>query len=301
MEVSAAMGKVQRHVSTLGPRGSLALFVSALLAMALGAACEDGIGGGPSGDPLGLVPDDAYSVAVVDVEQILQGDAPDDLVEEIEDGWEDALDDMGVDIDDVSTMVIARGSEGTTIVLDGEFDFEQVRDELDDADYDDRDYRGYEMWEGGSRFVSSAALLEGSGQIVLGSVSVVQNVLKDLSRGSGSLLDDDQNNVLKALRKAGGGWEVSARETCNYSEVRGCEAIGTTISRGDEQYSVELTLAVLFRSERTAESEMGDLEDEIEDSLPRQMDIEEVRADGEFVIITIAIDEDDWDRMTDWR
>ena len=294
MEVSAATGKVWRHVSTLGPKGP-ALFVSALLVMALGAAC----GGGPSDDPLGLVPDNSPSVAVFDVEQILQGNAPDGLTDTIEDTWEDDLDDIGVDIDDVSTVVVARGSDGTMVVLDGKFDFEQVRDELDDADYDDSEYRGYEMWEGGNLFVRSAALLEGSGQIVLGRVSAVQNALKALS-GSGSLLDDDQNSVLRALRKAGNGWQVEAwEEECSDWGVRGCEAIGRAISRGDDQYSVEFNYAVLLRNERTDESEMGDLEDAFEDGLPRQMDIQDVRADGEFVIVTIAVDEDDFDRIRD--
>ena len=296
MKVSAATGKVWCHVSTLGPRGTLALFVSALLAMALGTAC----GGGP--DPLGLVPDDAHRVNVVEVAQILQGDAPDYLVEETEDVWEDDyFDDIGVAIDDVSTVVVAGGPDGTMIVLDGEFDFEQVRDELDDFGYDDSDYRGYEMWEGETR-LGAAALLEGSGQIVLSrlGVSAVQNALKILIRGSGSLLDDDQNNVLRALRKAGNGSLVAAWEGEKFMGVRGHEAVGSAISRGDDQYSVKFTYAFLFPNERTAESEMGDLEDAFENLLPREMDIQDVRADGEFVIVTIAVDEDDLDRTRGW-
>ncbi len=76
--------------------------------------------------------------------------------------------------------------------------------------------------------------------------------------------------------------------------MRGCQAVGASVSEGSESYLVETTLAYLFRDERTAESELDDLEDYLDDAFSRDVDIEEVKTDGVFVIVTVSVDEDDW-------
>ena len=276
------------------PLAALGLLVASLIAAAVGQACG-GDEGALSAHSLRLVPDDSYRVTVVNVEEILRGEVPRQLEDQLEDDWEDAFEEIGVSIDDLTTLVIAYGEDGRLIVLEGEIDFEDVRDELDDADYDDDRYQGFEVWEEGRRFVEMAALLEERGQMVIGNAEAVEDALKILNRGSGSLLDDTDSDLGRVLRGAGEGWFVHGREGCAYSEIRGCLAAGTAFHRGDEDYLVELTAAFLFRNERTAESEMEDLEDEIDDDLSRDFDIEEVRLEGEFVIVTISVDEDDWD------
>ena len=251
-------------------------------------------GGSLPGGPLGLVPDDASWVQVVDVERFLAGDAPGDSADDFEDEWEDRLDDIGVSLNDLKTLVQAQGDDGTVLVLDGDLDFEQIRDELDDARYNDDDYQGYEVWDDGDLWVEAAALLDGRGEVVIGSTDAVEDVLKALSRNSGSLLQDDDNDLRRALERAGQGWVVFALEGCQGVGVRGCEAVGAAVSEGSESYLVETTLAYLFRNERTAESELEDLEDYLDDEFPRDVDIEEVKTDGVFVIVTVSVDEDDW-------
>ena len=88
------------------------------------------------------------------------GDAPDDAADDFEDEWEDRLDDIGVSLDDLDTLVQAQGDDGTVLVFGGDLDFEEMRDELDDARYDDDDYQGYEVWEDGDLWVETAALLD---------------------------------------------------------------------------------------------------------------------------------------------
>ncbi len=251
-------------------------------------------GGSLPGGPLGLVPDDASWVQVVDVERLLTGDAPGDSADDFEDEWEDRLDDIGVSLDDLKTLVQAQGDDGTVLVFGGDLDFEQIRDELDDARYDDDDYQGYEIWDDGDLWVEAAALLDGRGEVVIGSTDAVEDVLKALSRSSGSLLQDDDNDLRRVLERVGQGWLVFALEGCQGAGVRGCEAVGASVSEGSESYLVETTFAYLFRNERTAESELEDLEDYLDDELSRDVDIEEVKTDGEFVIVTVSVDEDDW-------
>ncbi len=251
-------------------------------------------GGSLPGGPLGLVPDDASRLQVVDVKRLLAGDAPDDSSDDFEDEWEDRLDDIGVSLDDLKTLVQAQGDDGTVLVFGGDLDFEQIRDELDDARYDDDDYQGYVVWDDGDLWLEAAALLDGRGEVVVGSTDAVEGVLKALSRGSGSLLQDDDNDLRRALERAGQGWVLLALEGCQSAGVRGCEAVGAAVSEGSESYLVETTFAYLFRNERTAESEMEDLEDYLDDEFSRDVDIEEVKTDGVFVIVTVSVDEDDW-------
>ena len=245
---------------------------------------------------LGLVPDDASHVNVADVQLILS-EAPDGLKDPYEDDLEDDLDrNYGISIDDVNTLVNAWLDGEKLNVLEGDFDFERIRDELDDNDYDDDQYAGHEIWEVENEvgYVHSVALIESDGQVVIGGEDTVRSVLKALNRGSGFLLDSADNNVVRALNKAGHGWETVGREECRLPEVRGCQALGVSKGWGEEDDLVEVTYAYLFRNERTAESEMDDIEDFLDDELQRRMDIEDVRVDGEFVVVTITFDEDDW-------
>ena len=251
-------------------------------------------GGSLPGGPLGLVPDEASWVLVVDVERFLSGDAPDDAADDFEDEWEDRLDDIGVSLDDLDALVQAQWDDGNVWVFSGDLDFEEIRGELDDARYNDDNYQGYEIWDDGDLWVEAAALLDGRSEVVVGSTDAVEGVLKALSRGSGSLLQDDDNDLRRVVERAGQGWVVFALEGCPGADVRGCEAMGAAVSEGSESYLVETTLAYLFRNERTAESELEDLEDYLDDEFPRDVDIEEVKTDGVFVIVTVSVDEDDW-------
>ncbi len=272
--------------------GALAAVVVVVVVVALLLAGGGGGGTLPAG-PLGLVSDDASWVQVVDV-QLLLGEGPDDYVDGFEDAWEDRLDDIEISLDDLNTLVQAWGEEWNVTVFDGEFDFEQVRDELDDARYDDDSYRGYEIWSDGELWVDAIALLDERGEVVIGNADDVEDVLQALSRSSGSLLQDDGNDLLQALERAGQGWLVAASDGCADAYARRCEALGAAASRGSERYVVETTLAYLFRDDRSAESGMDDLEDYLDDRFPRHVDIEEVRSDGAFVIVTTSTDVDDW-------
>ena len=251
-------------------------------------------GGSLPGGPVGLVPDDASWVHVVDVERFLDGDAPDDAADDFEDEWEDRLDDIGVSLDDLDTLVQAHGDDGTVLVFAGDLNFEQIRDELDDARYDDDDYQGYEVWEDGDLWVEAAALLDGRGEMVVGSTDAVEGVLKALSRGSGSLLQDDDNDLRRVLERVGQGWLVFALEGMPgrwRARLRG----GGRLRVGRQRELLGGDYLCLPLPQRTdAESELEDLEDYLDDEFSRDVDIEEVKTDGKFVIVTVSVDEDDW-------
>ncbi len=278
----------------------------------LGVAIAWGCGGGASDGPLELVPPDASSVTVIDVERI-RGEAAGKLTDVLEEVWgadssedlQSLFDDLvimgstdwgstpkniGFLFDDLKFLVrVALDEDGRMLILEGGFGFEDIRDELDAADFDDDRHRGYEIWEheegGSSRAV---ALIEGRGQAVMGDADAVKSVLETLDRGSGSLLDINDSELARVLKRAGEGWIVDAHDTCFLSEDSGCLSSATVASRVDGEYLVEALY--LFRSERSAESDMDDVKGYLRDSLGDLYD--EVRADGEFVVADLKVDED---------
>ena len=272
---------------------SLRFLAALLLTVAFVQAC--GTGGGGSAEVAGilaLVPADSENVAVYDFEQTRKEEAPRALRDEFEDLSEYGLEEMGVVTDELTTRVVASGDDWHLLVVEGDIDFVHVRDQLDDDDYDDDQYRGFELWEGAA-WRESVALLEDQGRMVIGDAKAVKRVLRMLDSGSGSLLDDADSDLGRALKRAGAGWISSAQEQCPGYEIRGCRALGVSLRRGDDDYLVEIMIAVLFRNERTAESEMDELESQLEEDSSFEFDIDDVQLDGDFVIVTASADEDD--------
>ena len=273
----------------------LRFLAALLLAAVFVQAC--GIGGGGGSDLAGilaLVPADSEDITVYDFELIRREEAPRALRDEVEFYVSEyGLEEMGVLTDELTTLAVAFGDDWYLLVVEGDIDSVHITDRLDDGDFDNNQYRGFELWEGGAWPYESVALFEDRGRMVIGDTEAVKRVLRMLDRGSGSLLDDADSDLGRVLKRAGEGWISGAQEQCPGYEVRGCRALGVSLRRGDDDSLVEITVAVLFRNERTAESEMDELESQIEEDSSFEFDIDGVRLDGDFVIVTGSGDKDD--------
>ena len=243
----------------------------------------------------GLLPDDAREFVVIDVEQALTGDAPSDFEDQFDDRWSEPLLESGVDIDDVSAMVVwdAEGSE--LVIVWGEMDFDDVRDELDDAGLEEDEYRGFELWDGGRGRWSSAAVLESGGYLVLesGRGERVEDVLRGLSRESGLIGHEDESLVTELLEDVGLGWytRVEIGEGCGGLGVRRCEGVVWSSSEG-ERNTVSSVWGYAFRDERSADAALDDVEDLFEEI--DGYDLEDVVVEGRLVVARGEIDEDEW-------
>ncbi len=258
-------------------------------------------GGGPAvpSDPMGLVLDDASEVWRIDVQSINDGDVQGDVEDFIEGWFEPRVEAVDISLDDVETAIYVRNSDrySSMLAVQGSFDFEDIRDELDDLDYDDDEYRGYELWEGGRNSIfSDVALLGDQQYVVLGFADdpeVVQEVLKALDRDQDLLAQQPDSGINKAMAKAGEGWLVIANNHCDNDDIRGCESGSVSFSGGDRD-SADAKVAMLFRNESSAERGADDIEDLIDDHglpywhLPTDWDIEEVESDGEFVVAEVT-------------
>ena len=277
---------------------SLIIGVLLLGAVSLMAVSGQACGGSSLPDSaLDLIPEDASSVVIRDMQLILE-EAPREYQYAVEDVSSDYLDHIGVSLNNLNTIVEAQIDGETLVVLEGGLDIEQVRDSLDDAAYNNEQYRGHEMWRVEIGFQRRWwALIEDRGQVVSGSIEVVKSVLRALDRGSGSLLDDADNEIARVLKKAGHGWITVAETECDTLGFRNCLATGFVVAKAREDHFIKLTLTFLFRDERTAESQMDDLEEFLDD-VPRYMDVEDVHLDGAFIQLTIIMDEDDWSEFS---
>ena len=217
----------------------------------------------------------------------------DNSLQWLEDGLLDSLD---TSIDDVNVLAImAQGGTDEVLLLEGEFTFDDIRDVLDEADYEEDDYRGYELWVGrGVRGIDELAILEEDGYMIIGMTSgAVEDVLKSLGREDRLLLNDNENPLKQVLDRAGQGWFVASRVGC-FWDVRGCEAAAYSVRSG-EDYTVNLTVALVFGSENRAESAERRIDDVLEDAQDdiRSFDYDEVTAEGEYVVVKSFVDEDD--------
>ena len=255
-----------------------------LVVIVVVALLASGVIGGGNPQPisaLDLVPQDARSVMRAEVQKVL---AEDLLAEEFDIADYVDPDDLGVNPDDLSEMVVADWDSGGAIVLKGSFNLDDVREALEDQGGEEETYRGYEVWEGldGS---GAAALL--NGYIVLAdSARSVENVLKDLYNESGSLERADKDNAMQqVLNKLGRGYILfaAADGACQVQRCTGYGAILTEVD--DDAEESKLEIALLFRNEDAAARAADDY-DEVADFLELEngIDIVDTEADGVFVV-----------------
>ena len=263
-----------------GGGGVLAIVIVVVLLFVTGV-----IGGGnpQPGSILDLAPDDADSITTTDLARVFENDL---LAEEIfdEGDWAPVEDLLGIELEDLSETLYVTRDGDEMVVLKGNFDLEDIRDELEDAEieFDEDSYRGYETWENSSGVM--VALFDE--YIIIADERQVENVLKNLYNGSGTLArTDDDNEMRQILDKVGSGFVVYG-DTSGACSVERCEGYGwalTEVDESDEEATVEI--ALLFRNERAAERAADDY-DQVADFLEREdeLDIDDTEADGNFVV-----------------
>lgn len=245
-------------------------------------------GGNPRPDSvLDLVPEDSTRVGRMNLQRIFAHDWFGDLFAS-EAAIANILD---INSDDLSDMVIAEWRGGEVTVAKGNFDLDYIRDGLEDNDFEENTYRGYEVWENSSG--NTFALLDE--YLVTSDESVsVKNVLKNLYNGSGSLKRADSDNEMKQiLDKLGSGYIVEGNigATCRVERCEGYGHVMTKVDVDEATPEITMEIALLFRNERAAERAAADY-DEVADFLEEEdaIDIEDTEAQGRFVVGVATVD-----------
>ena len=277
--------------------GGAAALVAVIVMVVLAVAGMFGGGGGVSGggSVLGYMPGDAGLVTIGDVRTQTSRDGLEDYVAFIQDGGDDPRDtkDIGMDDDGIERFAVvyeSLGGNDTLWIAEGDFEFDDIREELDDGlDCEDDDYRGFEMWEcSGRSFPAAVAIFEKDGYVVIASQrqSDLEGLLTYMSREPEQLANAEDSDIRRILNTVGDGWlQIAAVDDC---PVDRCQGSGLAL-QGEDSDSIDVSFALMFGSERAAEAMEGEIG--IDDYvttllsvLALDLDIGNVKADGEFVV-----------------
>ena len=204
----ALFGLPTQWVIIGGAGGGVALIVIIVAALFFGGAFGGG-GGGASGgsDLLAYVPGDASAVAIIDVRAYYGGDVPDDIVDHLEEGDGGAIEKTAdfLDIDEDDLIITAASDEALQIVQ-GDFDFDVIREELEDGmDCEEDEYRGFEMWVCRGQDYPAVALFEGDKFVVLANwQDALEEMLTLKSREPEKLADNGDNDINRLLSRTDG-------------------------------------------------------------------------------------------------
>ena len=294
--------------------GVAAVIVVIVVLLAMGVFGGGGGGGGGGSGIQSYILDDSDGMflEIVNVAEILAApeipatlnsdrmNSPDprnyDDPEEWKEDWRDSVWYRGfpipswlfeeVALDDVTFVLIQNvdGNEGYALM--GNFPFADLRDVMEDEDWEEDTYRDFEVWND-----RDVALLEDEGVILLGD-DYASAILKAMDTGRG--LIDGESTAKRVLDKVGSGMHIWAGdEDCDsFSslELRGCDGFAMVITGGDVD-TTQRTAAFLFSSERRAESNLDDIEEYLLDDEDIDADIERISAEGEFVTYQLTIHE----------
>ena len=270
-----------------GARGGTVLLIIMAAIGFLLLAC--GESGPPSPDStLHLVPEDAEEIGIFDVVKISAEPA---LAEEFPVGfWVEGIMETLADTEEFSLVTLEGGV--SVFLYKGPFEFEDLRDEMEDNGREASSYRGYEVW-------GEIGLLEEAGYVIVGdSQDAVEEILWNLYREEGHLAGAEDNDLKRILDEVGNGLLVYANVAEDECTIRRCQGVGTLISGYDaDREEISGKFVLLFSSERAAESAADDY-DEVADYMKEHSegtDIISMESDGEFVIVAFTddIEEDD--------
>ena len=273
----------------------LTLLVIAFTAIVAGCGGDSGPERGGDASPgVGLVPEAWQTVDIIDVGQMLAGNAP-PATEGREKYWSESLAGMGIDLKDVSTLVEAETRNSLVTIVAGDFNFEAIEDALVDAGKVDEDYRGYALWTGGNTAVTQweVALIEDENVVATAGLGGVTEILQGLSRESGLLKFDKASDAWELMDRAGPGWLVRIGGQASCIEIVNgyCNGLAWA-SRNGGDYNVDVTWSFRFRDDEEAESRVEHVEWVLRGA--PHVDVADVRSDGSFIVANASMDKEHW-------
>ena len=192
-----------------------------------------GSGDTASPDLLGLVPDGYQEVTRWDVAGLLDAEGLEETQDNFREQWE-WTEQYGIFMDDVDELLRARDYRDATLVFfAGQFDWDSLRDDLDQAGLRDDTYRDVEVWEDRLGDVVVGLLVERNQVILSISRSFgVRDTIRALDRGGGFLFEEKGPELARALGQITEGLHTTAEKGCSRVDVRGCRAVAYSARQG---------------------------------------------------------------------
>ena len=263
----------------------MALAISLTLFLLLFPA-HDG-GSGAIVDMMHLLPREAAGVVYVDVAALYDDDDLRPLQVGAKGEWENAgfEDAFGIELENLTEVVFSETDGYSVFLLVGLEDLVDLRDELDDLDYDEDEIEGVEVWIDTSRSWEALAFLDGDRVLIAENEETMEDVLRQITRESSSLYHQIEHivpevpiGVLVVVTDCG----------------RDCLAASALQKKSsDEMTYVQISL---YEDEDDAEDAEEDAKDDIEDDvLPSDCSDAEVNRKGPKVTYELVCDLDFFD------
>ena len=273
-------------------RAVLLAALSGLLLLLLLPSCGGGGGSGAIEDMMRLLPRDAEGVLYIDVAALYDDDDLRPMRRDAEDEWEDTdfEDNFDIELEDLSAVVFGEPDGYDLFLLVGLGDLDDLRDELDDLDYDEDEIRDVEVWIDTSRSWEAVAFLDGGRVLIAEYEDTMEDVLRRMERESSSLYDevediasDIPNGVLVVVVECG-------------SDCLSANALQKEGS--DELKYVQIAL---YEDEDDAEDREEDGKDDIEDdNIPSDCKDADVDRSGRKVTYEIVCEIDFFDYFVEF-
>jgi len=245
-----------------------------------GDSNDDANGGGVAISAMKKLPKDAGGFTFIDLAATRADDDIAELYGHAVGMIESECDALGISTDDVD-----RVADGDTVkILEGSFDLDQVRQELEANGYEANRYKEIDTWEKSRADIEAVALVSESCIVVGSSIDRVTDCI-DVIKGDADSLSDDED-VSEVVDRLPTGLLVAVRT--GDSGV-GSEAYGWSTTKKDSS-TVLMTQVILFDDEPADDAVQG-----IEDVYKQGYgtDKVEVKQDGRFVTVTVELDIDD--------
>jgi hypothetical protein len=239
-------------------------------------------GGGSAKDMAKMTPEGTSHLIHYDLQTIRDDKDLDDVYESIEKNWPEKLDEYGLDIDDTNYEAAA----GSITILGGKFDLENVRDELDDAEFDKDDYKGVELWTG----EDEAVAISGD-KVLYGDKDNVKECIK-VMKGDQQSVYDDNDDFREVIDKLPGGIMMTVSYYYGYNEYDGELVRGSVWVKEDDD-TLKMKGVIKFKDENDAEDAKSDLKRDLKEEL----DDVAVELKGKFLEYTGKKDIDEWERI----
>ncbi len=245
---------------------SLAFLLGATLT---NAGCASGKG---MTDMMARVPHDTAYLKYVNVKSLRNDADLDDLYTAWKGAVDPRLDSHGIDHGAVNRF--ASGANSTLskrfTLLVGKFDMKEIKDELNDRNYDSSEYKGVEVWKktGFGTDMDMVALM--GDLIILGNEAGVEGCIKVIKEGEASLLGNADANDVAGHLPNGLRVEIQKTEVAGLL-LSGLEASGTSVSKKNSD-TLKISGIATFDDEQDARDADGKIENLME-SVYKRVDV----------------------------
>jgi len=263
----------------------ICIVVLILALISTGIGCDSTKGEGAV-DMMKKVPNAIDSFSFIDIDAMRTDADLEKAYIDLKDSFMENMDYVGTNFDEVDR---AANTGTSPMVLEGDFNLDEVREKLEDLEYGRDEYRGIEVWEAEGVLIA----LISNKLVIVGTEDTVKDCIKVIKDGDASLYDDkDFRDVMDRLPS---GIIVQCTERVfpvSFDQYEGLEVAGVSVMKKDK-HSMAFTWICKFENRNSASDAMDEIEFSLENDESDEWRKIDVTQDSEFVVVTTEIYIDD--------